>query len=187
MSNRISFARLAGMAALMFCADGLRAAPAAHSTGPVPHGAGPELILAHGRIYTVNAAAPWAEAVAIEKGKIIAVGADDEVLSHQTAGTKVVDLHGRLLTPGFIDSHVHFIDGGWYLRNVALRDATTMGEVSRRVAAYAAAHPKTDWIQGEGWSYGYPDLPHGEFAKQLIDFNSARKAPFAKGTARFVV
>ena len=178
LSNRISFARLAGMAALMFCADGLRAAPAAHSTGPVPHGAGPELILAHGRIYTVNAAAPWAEAVAIEKGKIIAVGADDEVLSHQTAGTKVVDLHGRLLTPGFIDSHVHFIDGGWYLRNVALRDATTMGEVSRRVAAYAAAHPKTDWIQGEGWSYGYPDLPHGEFAKQLIDKVSGKHPVF---------
>ena len=178
MSNRISFARLAGIAALMFCADGLHAAPAGPGTGPARHDSGPELILAHGRIYTVNAAAPWAAAVAIEKGKIIAVGADDEVLSHKKAHTKVVDLHGRLLTPGFIDSHVHFIDGGWYLRNVALRDATTMAEVSRRVAAYAAAHPKTDWIQGEGWSYGYPDLPHGDFTKEIIDKVSGKHPVF---------
>ena len=164
-----SFACLAGITVFLLCAGDLRAAAAEHNAGPAAHRAGSELILAHGRIYTVNAAAPWAEAVAIEKGKISAVGADSEVLSHKTRNTKVIDLQGRLLTPGFIDSHVHFIDGGWYLRNVALRDATTMSEVSRRVAAYAAAHPKTDWIQGEGWSYGYPDLPHGEFAKEIID------------------
>lgn len=164
-----SFACLAGITVFLLCAGDLRAAAAEHNAGPAARRAGSELILAHGRIYTVNDAAPWAEAVAIEKGQIIAVGADGEVLSHKTRNTKVIDLQGRLLTPGFIDSHVHFIDGGWYLRNVALRDATTMSEVSRRVADYAAAHPKTDWIQGEGWSYGYPDLPHGEFAKEIID------------------
>jgi predicted amidohydrolase YtcJ len=63
-------------------------------------------------------------------------------------------LQGRLLTPGSIDSHVHFADGGWYLKNVALRDATTMNEMSRRVAQYAANHSQADWIRGEGWSYG---------------------------------
>jgi predicted amidohydrolase YtcJ len=162
LPNRTFLARLAYIAVLTLCAHTLHAAPPTHGTDA-------ELILAHGRIYTLNAAAPWAEAVAISQGKIIAIGSDSEVLRHRTAGVQVIDLKGRLLTPGLIDSHVHFVDGGWYLINVPLRDATTMAEVSRRVSGYAATHRQTDWIQGEGWSYGYADLPHGEYAKEIID------------------
>jgi predicted amidohydrolase YtcJ len=81
----------------------------------------------------------------------------------------MLDLQGRLLTPGLIDSHVHFLEGGRYLKNVALRDAGTMSEVSRRVAQYAANHAQADWIRGEGWSYGYPDLANGEFHKEILD------------------
>jgi predicted amidohydrolase YtcJ len=130
---------------------------------------GADMILAHGRIYTLDEAAPWAQAVAISNGRIAAVGTDDEVMRHKTAATRVIDLHGHLLTPGLIDSHVHFVDGGWYLKNVALRDATTMAEVSRRVAKYVTTHAQADWIQGEGWSYGYSDLPGGEYRKEIID------------------
>jgi predicted amidohydrolase YtcJ len=143
-----------------------RCAHAARSRGAV---AGPDLVLFHGRIYTVDAQHPWAQALAIKNGRIVAVGADAAVLSLKTRATRSIDLQGRLLTPGLIDSHVHFIDGAWYLHNVALRDATTMAEVTERVAAYARAHPRGDWIQGEGWSYGYPDLPNGEFHRELLD------------------
>ena len=134
-----------------------------------PRSAAPQVILEHGRIYTLDAAGPWAQAVALGGGKIIAVGTDADIAALRAKSTRVIDLGGRLVTPGLIDSHVHFIDGGWYLRNVPLRDASTMAEVSRRVAQYAVNHPQGDWIQGEGWSYGYPDLPHGEFHRELLD------------------
>lgn len=138
-------------------------------SAPAHAGAPADLLLLHGRIYTVDAAKPWAEAVAVRHGRVLAVGSDADIARLGGAKTERIDLRGRLLTPGLIDSHVHFGDGGLYLRNVPLRDATTLAEVRRRVADYAQAHPRTDWIQGEGWSYGYPDLPQGEFQRQMID------------------
>jgi len=137
--------------------------------------AAPDLVLFHGRIYTVDAQHPWAQAVAIKNGRIIALGSDAAVLRLKKHATRSIDLKGQLLTPGLIDSHVHFIDGAWYLHNVALRDATTMADVTRRVSDYAKAHPQGDWIQGEGWSYGYADLPNGEFHKELLDRVSPKR------------
>jgi predicted amidohydrolase YtcJ len=136
------------------------------------------LILVDGRIFTMNGAEPWAEAIAVRNQRIIAVGADASVLRFKGASTRVIDLKGGFLTPGLIDSHVHFIEGGHYLRNVALRDATSMGEVVRRVAQYAADHSNGDWIQGEGWSYGYPDMPNGEFHKEILDRVSGTRPVF---------
>ncbi len=128
-----------------------------------------ENILLHGRIYTLDPARPWAEALAIGGGRILAVGSDAQILRLAGPRTLRIDLGGHLLTPGLIDSHVHFIDGARYLRQVALRDAATMADVAHRVDEYRRTHPRADWIQGEGWSYGYPDLPRGEFHKELID------------------
>lgn len=145
-------------------------------TGPAsagPNTRGADLLLLHGRIFTVDHRHPWAEAVAVRGGRIIAVGTDAEVAALRAAGTRTIDLHGRLLTPGFIDSHVHFGDGALYLHNVALREAKTMADVRGAVAAYVKAHPRADWIQGEGWSYGYPDLPGGAFRREMLDPISA--------------
>jgi len=136
------------------------------------------LILHDARIYTLDPAKPWAAAVAIRGDVIVATGTDEEILKLARRSAKIIDLHGDLVTPGFIDSHVHFIDGGEYLRNVALRDATTMSDVLARVARYAERHPHVDWIQGEGWSYGYPDLPRGEFNKELVDRISGKHPVF---------
>ena len=136
------------------------------------------LILLNGRIYTMNAAQPWADAVAVRGDRIAAVGAKADMLRLKGPATQIVDLQGGFLTPGLIDSHVHFFDGGRYLRNVALRDATTMAEVAQRVGQYAAQHPHGDWIEGEGWSYGYPDMPNGEFHKEAIDRVSGRHPVF---------
>jgi predicted amidohydrolase YtcJ len=135
------------------------------------------LLLLHGRIYT-GEATTWAQAVAVDGNKIMAVGTDAEALTFKGTATRIVDLHGQLLTSGFIDSHVHFTEGGVYLKNVALRDAVTMADVSQRVARFAQAHPEGDWIQGEGWSYGYPDMPKGEFHKEMLDRVSPTRPVF---------
>jgi predicted amidohydrolase YtcJ len=136
------------------------------------------LLLLHGRIYTMDPARPWAQAIAIRGGRIVAVGADDDMAALTGPATRTVDLQGGFLMPGLIDSHVHFLDGGRYLRNVALRDVATLAELLRRVGAYANEHPQGDWIEGEGWSYGYPDMPNGEFHKEALDRASGRRPVF---------
>jgi predicted amidohydrolase YtcJ len=136
------------------------------------------LILVNGRIYTMNPAQPWADAMAVRGERIAAVGVGSDVLRLKGPATQIVDLQGGFLTPGLIDSHVHFFDGGRYLRNVALRDATTLAEVIRRVGQYNVDHPHGDWIEGEGWSYGYPDMPNGEFHKEPLDRVSGRRPVF---------
>lgn len=154
------------------------AAPASTASPGSPGAAQANLILFHGRIYTLDVEHPWAEAIAVRGQRIVAVGSDAAVLRLKSAATKTLDMQGNLLTPGLIDSHVHFLSGGMYLTNVALRDASTMAEVERRVAQFAALHAQGDWIQGEGWSYGYPDLPNGEFHKELIDRVSGKRPVF---------
>jgi predicted amidohydrolase YtcJ len=135
----------------------------------LPAEAPASLILVGGRIYTMNPVQPWADAVAVWGDRIALIGTKESVLRLKGPATRILDLRGGFLTPGLIDSHVHFFDGGRYLRNVALRDATTMAEVTRRVGQFATDHPQGDWIEGEGWSYGYPDMPNGEFHKEALD------------------
>ena len=142
-TRRTVMARLGRATALVVAAFG---ASAVGAPGPA------DLLLLHGRTYTVDASQPWAEDVAIRGGRILAVGSEDAVLRYRGARTRQIDLQGQLLTPGLIDSHVPFGDGGQYLRNVALRDATTMADVQRRVATYITQHPHSDWVQGEGWT-----------------------------------
>src|SRR5579864_7081844 len=79
-----------------------------------------ETIVLHGRIYTVDAKHPWAEAIAIRGEKILAVGTDSEILHYQGAATKVIDAHGRLVLPGFTDCHAHFLDGSFTLQQLNL-------------------------------------------------------------------
>jgi predicted amidohydrolase YtcJ len=122
-----------------------------------------DVILIHGRIYTVNARQPWAEALAIREGKILAIGADREIAHYRGPLTKVVDARGRLVLPGFTDCHVHFMDGSFSMQQVNVEDAKTVAEIQERIKAYAAAHPNAPWVLGRGWSYpvfapsGLPD------------------------------
>jgi predicted amidohydrolase YtcJ len=128
-----------------------------------------DLLLLHGRVYTVDTAQPWVQAVAIRGERIVAVGSDAALAAMRGPATQIIDLQGRLLTPGFIDTHVHFIEGARYLSNVPLRDATSVAQIARDVARYAAEHPRAAWIRGEGFSYGYADLPKDGFHKEILD------------------
>jgi predicted amidohydrolase YtcJ len=122
-----------------------------------------DAVLIHARIYSVNAQQPWAEALAIRDGKILAVGTDREIAHYRGPSTKVIDAKGRLILPGFTDCHVHFMDGSFSMQQVNVEDAKTVAEIQERVKAYAAAHPNAPWVLGRGWSYpvfapsGLPD------------------------------
>jgi len=136
---------------------------------PQPHIA--KTILLNGRIYTLDSRQPWAEAVAISGGKILAVGSVKDVSSYRNSSTKVIDLGGRLVLPGFTDCHIHFMDGSLGLTQVILNGATTVAEIQKRVKEYAAAHPKETWITGMGWTYptfAPSALPEKKFLDEVV-------------------
>ncbi len=109
------------------------------------------LIITNAKVWTVDKAQPQADAVAILGERIVAVGTIAEVDQWRGPGTKVIDAHGRLLLPGFNDSHVHFLSGGEQLDNVDLKDADTPQEFARRIGERAQKTPKGEWILGGNW------------------------------------
>jgi hypothetical protein len=127
----------------------------------------PDLILYHGRVWTVDDNRPEAQAVAVAGGRITAVGTDAEVRKLAGPSTTSIDLRGRLLLPGFIDDHVHFMSGGFQLQSVDLRAATSTGEFIRRIAERARRFPGR-WITGGDWDHD--SWPGGSLpVKEMID------------------
>jgi predicted amidohydrolase YtcJ len=112
-----------------------------------------DLVLVNGKIWTVDPANPRAEAVASIGSRIVAVGTNAEIKPWIGRATKVVDLHGRLVVPGFNDAHVHFLTGGQHLAGVKLRDARSQGEFRDRIRDFAAKLPKGRWITGGDWDH----------------------------------
>ena len=106
---------------------------------------------------------PGADTLAVQDGRIFAVGGT-ELLD---LATEVVDLHGRLLLPGFQDAHVHAVTGGVELGECDLTGTTDVDEYVRRIAAYARAHPEAQWITGGGWSM--ESFPGGVPGRALLD------------------
>ena len=126
------------------------------------------VILTNGKIWTGDPQRPWAEAVAIEGNRIAAVGSSADIAKVTPAGARVINLNGRLVVPGFIDNHTHFIDGGMELSRVQLRDASTPQEFARRIGEYARRVGPGKWITGGQWDHTIwnpPALP----TRQLID------------------
>ena len=114
-----------------------------------------DLVLINGTILTVDAKDSIAEALAISAGKIIAVGLKQQVLALTDAHTQVLDLHGRTATPGLIDTHGHYQDGGVdELYNIELTDAKSVAEIVRRVQARVATTKPGEWVLGSGWDEG---------------------------------
>jgi predicted amidohydrolase YtcJ len=112
----------------------------------------PVLLLVNGVVWTGNPAQPEAEAVAITGGLIAGVGSTAELTARYPAAERL-DLGGRFVTPGFIDTHVHFVDGGFRLASVQLRDAATREVFVERIAKFAATVPAGTWITGGDWDH----------------------------------
>ncbi len=130
-----------------------------------------DIIVVHGRVYTENPQQPWAQAVAIQRGKIVAVGDEPEIERMRGMGTKVINAGGKLVLPGFVDCHIHFIDGSFSLGRVNLEGAKDPADIQKRLRAYASEHPGDDWILGRGWNYamfGPEALPHKKYLDEIL-------------------
>ncbi|MFP5246864.1 MAG: amidohydrolase family protein, partial [Thermoanaerobaculia bacterium] len=97
--------------------------------------------LVHGKIWTGDG---FVDQVLIEGNRIAATAG-------ASGATRVINLRGRLVVPGFIDNHVHFISGGLQLARVQLRDAASPAEFARRIAVHAAKLGPERWITGGSW------------------------------------
>jgi predicted amidohydrolase YtcJ len=127
----------------------------------------PDLIVANARIWTGNPKTPWAEALAVAGERLVAVGGNLEIRKLAGPRTRRIDARGRLLTPGFIDSHVHFIEGGFQLTSVPLRDVNSKRQFVERIRRFAATLKPGTWITGGDWDH---TLWGGELpARQWID------------------
>lgn len=109
------------------------------------------LAVVNARVWTGNPQRPWADAIAVSGERIAAVGSSAEVRKMAGDSTEVIDAKGQFLVPGFIDSHVHLVSGGFRLSSVELKDANTPQEFVRRIAAFAQTVPAGTWIQGGDW------------------------------------
>jgi len=127
-----------------------------------------DLIVTNARIWTGDDALPKAQAVAVLGDRIVAVGSNAEVGVLRGADTKVIDAGGKLLIPGFNDSHVHFVDASRDLDQVQLNDATSTDEFVRRIREQSKKTPKGSWMLGGGWDetkWTPPNPP----TKEMID------------------
>jgi len=121
----------------------------------------------NGKIYTVNEKQPLAQSVIVEGNKILFVGSDIEAKQFIDSNTKVIDLYGKLMLPGFIDNHVHFISGGFYLLGIDLRPANSTTEFRTILREYVSKYPNK-WITGGYWDHEkweVKELP----TKEMID------------------
>ena len=107
------------------------------------------VIFRSGKIYTVDDAKSWAQAVAIAGDTIVAVGSDVEIITLATRDTKVVDLRGRMLMPGFVEGHIHPFMGSFMTSGVDLQVPTAQAALAA-IELYAKAHPAGP-IRGFGW------------------------------------
>ncbi len=133
----------------------------------------PSLVIVNARVWTADPRRPWADAVAVAGDRIAAVGSSAEVRKLVGPSTRIVDAKGMMVTPGFIDAHVHFLDGGFGLSSVQLRDARTPQEFIRRIKAYAATLPTGVWITQGNWdheSWG-GELPRHEWIDSVTPNN----------------
>ena len=122
-----------------------------------------ELVVMNGKIFTVSEVNPEVQAMAMKEGKILALGTDEEIKKHIGPSTRVLDVEGRLVIPGFIDSHCHFSSGGHSLTKLDLSNARTVETIQKQIAvkieqlpegapvfAYAS-FPNPALFKGLGW------------------------------------
>ncbi|HEY4607411.1 MAG TPA: amidohydrolase family protein, partial [Acidimicrobiia bacterium] len=126
-----------------------------------------DLLFVNGPVFTADPARSFARALAVEDGKITAVGSESDVLLAVGSKTLVVDLAGRMLTPGFQDAHCHPWSSGLDLLRCSFANCDNAEDGVAFVARYAADNPESPWILGGGWQQTW--FPRGCPPKGLLD------------------
>jgi hypothetical protein len=126
-----------------------------------------DLVFRGGPVFRADAARSWARAVAVDSGRIVAIGGERNVDGLIGPQTRVVDLDGRLLAPGFQDAHVHPGTAGRTMLQCDLSAARDRDEVETLIAGYAANHPDERWVTGGGWRFDC--FVRGMPTKELLD------------------
>ncbi|HWM28723.1 MAG TPA: amidohydrolase [Woeseiaceae bacterium] len=111
------------------------------------------LVVTGARVWTGDRNMPWAEALASDGEKIMAVGSAADIEPYIGDATEVISVPGSMLVPGMIDTHVHFITGGSALASVQLRDAATPEEFARRIGEFAATLEPGEWVLNGNWDH----------------------------------
>jgi predicted amidohydrolase YtcJ len=118
----------------------------------------PDLILHNGRIITLDPRQPRATALAVHGNRITAVGAESDVLPLAGRATRRIDLNGKVVLPGFVDAHIHWMGTTEALHSVQLDDAADRHDAAQRVAQFGRTVEPGQWILGYGWSQdAWPD------------------------------
>lgn len=125
----------------------------------------PDLAVVNARVWTGDPRRPWADALAAAGNRLAAVGSSAEIRKLTIPSTRVIDAAGRMIVPGFIDSHIHFLWGGVGLASVQLRDAKTREELIKRIAAFARTAEPGAWITNGDWDHEWwgGELPRREW------------------------
>jgi predicted amidohydrolase YtcJ len=126
-----------------------------------------DLVLRGGSVQTMDAVRRWVRAVAVRDGRIALVGTDAEVGPLIGPRTRVVELHGRTVLPGFGDAHVHPIQAGVERTKCYLYDAEGRDETLDTIRRYAETHAELAWIEGAGWHMA--DYPGGTPHREELD------------------
>src|SRR4051812_48280101 len=153
-----------------------------------------DLVLRNGKIVTMNASAPVAEAIAVRGDKIAALGADRDAQRWIGPSTKVIDLHGMLAVPGFIEGHGHFTGVGEFRMGLDLREARTWDDIVAQVARAVKQAKPGEWIIGRGWhqsKWDHPPAPNVEVfplhaSLDKVSPNNPVMLTHASGHASFV-
>jgi hypothetical protein len=134
----------------------------ASGTGPA------DLVLTHAHVWTADAQHPWADAVAIRGGRIVAVGTADDVKSLTGPATQVRDLKGQMVLPGFVDAHVHPLGAGRQEQGCALVGLHTVESIQAKVKECAdATKGKPGFLTGRGWDLSV--FPQANPNKSILD------------------
>ena len=122
--------------------------------------AGPADLVVYGRVWTGDSARPWAGGVAVVGDTVAAVGDSAAIAAHVGPSTRVLANGAAMVAPGFMDSHLHFTEGGFQLASIDLRPANSPEEFVARLKAYATERRPGEWILGGEWDHErWPGAP----------------------------
>lgn len=134
-----------------------------------------DFVLRNARVYTVDASLPWAQAVAIRGDRIAWVGDDKDAARYIGSATHVINAGGKMVLPGFIDSHFH-VRLGSNPDVLRFQNANTLADLQKQVREFAEKRPELKWIEAENWNYSV--FPNGTLpaARDLEGLTGGRPA-----------